>query len=43
VTSAVLEEMIRDPDKDKVERVTAAFLKMKKLDIRELKKAFEGR
>jgi predicted 3-demethylubiquinone-9 3-methyltransferase (glyoxalase superfamily) len=43
VTPTVLEEMLQDPDKDKVERVTSAFLKMKKLDIAELKRAFEGR
>lgn len=43
ITPAVLEEMLLDPDKAKVERVTAAFLKMKKLDIGGLKKAFEGR
>jgi hypothetical protein len=34
--------MITDKDPQKVERVTAAFLKMKKLDISALKKAFEG-
>ena len=43
VTPTVLEEMLQDPDKEKVERVTNAFLKMKKFDIEELKKAFEGR
>jgi predicted 3-demethylubiquinone-9 3-methyltransferase (glyoxalase superfamily) len=43
VTPNVLEEMLQDPDKKKVERVTAAFLKMKKLDIGQLRKAFEGR
>ncbi len=37
-----LDEMLRDPDKAKVERVTNAFLKMKKFDIKELKKAFKG-
>ncbi len=42
VSPAVLSEMLRDPDKHKVKRVTNAFLKMKKLDIGELKKAFEG-
>jgi hypothetical protein len=34
--------MLQDPDKEKVARVTGAFLKMKKFDIGELKKAFEG-
>jgi len=42
VTPAVLGEMLRDPDKDKVERVTRAFLKMKKLDIGELERAYAG-
>jgi predicted 3-demethylubiquinone-9 3-methyltransferase (glyoxalase superfamily) len=36
----ILEEMVRDSDPKKVERVTAAFLKMKKLDIAELRRAF---
>jgi predicted 3-demethylubiquinone-9 3-methyltransferase (glyoxalase superfamily) len=43
ITPAVLGVMLRDPDRDKVERVIAAFLKMKKFDIAELKRAFEGR
>jgi len=43
VTPANLEEMLQDRDKEKVERVTTAFLKMKKFDISELKRAFEGR
>lgn len=43
VTPTVLEEMLLDPDKAKVERVTEAFLKMKKFDIGGLQKAFEGR
>ncbi|OGD21357.1 MAG: hypothetical protein A2W03_04730 [Candidatus Aminicenantes bacterium RBG_16_63_16] len=43
VTPTVLEEMLQDPDQEKVERVTNAFLKMKKSDIGELRKAFEGR
>jgi predicted 3-demethylubiquinone-9 3-methyltransferase (glyoxalase superfamily)/dihydrofolate reductase len=42
VAPTVLGEMLRDHDKKKVERVTNAFLKMKKFDIGELKKAFEG-
>jgi predicted 3-demethylubiquinone-9 3-methyltransferase (glyoxalase superfamily) len=37
-----LQEMLRDPHKDKVERVTDAFLKMTKLDIDGLEKAFRG-
>ncbi|CAG0974227.1 MAG: 3-demethylubiquinone-9 3-methyltransferase [Candidatus Methanoperedens nitroreducens] len=42
VAPTVLEEMLRDHDKEKVERVTNAFLKMKKFDIGKLKKAYEG-
>ena len=38
-----LDKILRDRDKKKVERVTEAFLKMKKFDIGELKKAYEGR
>jgi predicted 3-demethylubiquinone-9 3-methyltransferase (glyoxalase superfamily) len=37
-----LAQMLRDPDPNKVERVTEAFLKMKKLDLNELEKAFRG-
>jgi predicted 3-demethylubiquinone-9 3-methyltransferase (glyoxalase superfamily) len=42
VTPVILSEMMRDPDKEKVERVTRAFLKMKKFDIGELEKAYSG-
>ncbi len=42
VTPTVLGEMLQDQDKVKVERVTNAFLRIKKFDIRELKKAYEG-
>ena len=42
VTPTGLDEMLRDRDTEKVERVTNAFLKMKKFDIGELKKAYEG-
>ena len=42
VSPVILEEMLQNPDKEKVERVTNAFLKMKKFDIEELKIAFEG-
>ncbi len=43
VAPTVLGKMLRDPDKEKVGRVTAAFLKMKKLNIAELKKAYAGK
>jgi len=42
VTPVRLEEMLFDPDPQKVERVTRAFLAMKKFDIAELEKAFKG-
>ncbi len=38
----VLREMLSDSDKDKVERVTTCFMQMKKFDISELQKAYEG-
>ncbi len=38
----VLDEMLRDRDTEKVEQVTSAFLRMKKFDIGELEKAYEG-
>jgi predicted 3-demethylubiquinone-9 3-methyltransferase (glyoxalase superfamily) len=43
IVPAVLENMLQDRDKAKMERVTRAYLKMKKFDIKELKKAFEGK
>ncbi len=42
VVPGVLNGMLRDLDKEKVARVTAAFLKMGKFDIEELKRAYEG-
>jgi len=42
VTPVVLSKMLRDPDKARVERVTNAFLQMKKFKIAELEKAFKG-
>jgi len=43
VTPAVLGQMLGDRDAAKVERVTNAFLKMRKFDIAALKRAFEGK
>ena len=37
-----LEKMLRDPDQEKVNRVMQEVLKMKKLEIEPLKRAFEG-
>ena len=42
IVPTVLEAMMTDKDPEKVERATAAFLKMKKFDIGELKKAYNG-
>jgi predicted 3-demethylubiquinone-9 3-methyltransferase (glyoxalase superfamily) len=41
VAPSILAEMLRDRDREKVERVTNVFLKMKKFNISELKKAYE--
>jgi len=38
----VLNEMLRGSDPQKVASVTQAFLKMKKFDISELRKAYRG-
>jgi predicted 3-demethylubiquinone-9 3-methyltransferase (glyoxalase superfamily) len=42
IAPAALEGMLRDPDQARVERVTNAFLRMKKFDIAELEKAYRG-
>ena len=42
VVPTVLAEMMSDPDREKSGRAMEAMLKMKKLDIAELKRAFEG-
>lgn len=42
VAPTVLNEMLQDSDSKKVARVTNAFLKMKKFDISELRKAYGG-
>jgi predicted 3-demethylubiquinone-9 3-methyltransferase (glyoxalase superfamily) len=42
IAPAILQDMLRDRDTRKVERVTDAFLKMKKFDIEALKRAFRG-
>jgi predicted 3-demethylubiquinone-9 3-methyltransferase (glyoxalase superfamily) len=42
IGARILDSMITDRDQQTVERVMAVFLKMKKLDIKALKKAFEG-
>lgn len=42
VNPTILGEMLSDPDPAKSKRVMEAMLKMKKIDIAELKKAYEG-
>lgn len=42
IVPTVLTEMLQDRDKKKVARVTETFLKMKRLDIAKLQKAYTG-
>lgn len=42
ILPSILAQYMSDPDSTKVQRVTAAFLKMKKFDMEELKRAYEG-
>ncbi len=42
ISPKILHKMLLDPDQEKVARVTDAFMQMKKLDIKELKAAYEG-
>ncbi len=43
IVPTAMEEMMSSGDSEKMARVTEAFLKMKKFDIAELQKAYEGR
>ncbi len=43
VVPTVMGEMMQSRDKQRIARVTEAFLKMKKFDIEALKRAYEGR
>lgn len=43
VVPTAMDEMTRSRDKAKLARVTEAFLKMKKFDLAELQRAYEGR
>ncbi len=43
IVPTVMDEMLKDKDQQKTARVTEAFLKMKKFDIEELQRAFEGK
>lgn len=42
IVPTVMDEMMKDKDEKKVARVTEAFLKMKKFDIEELKRAYHS-
>lgn len=42
IVPTVLPEMMTDPDPEKSNRVMAALLQMKKLDIAQLQRAYEG-
>jgi predicted 3-demethylubiquinone-9 3-methyltransferase (glyoxalase superfamily) len=43
IVPTALNQMLRDEDPQKAQRVMAAMLKMKKIDIAELKRAYDGR
>lgn len=43
IVPTVMNEMMASGDQEKIARVTQAFLKMKKFDISQLKKAYEGK
>ena len=43
IVPAILDEMMKDPDKARSKRATDAMLKMVKLDIAKLQAAYEGR
>jgi len=42
IVPADMDKMMRSRDKKKIARVTEAFLKMKKFDIKDLKRAYRG-
>jgi predicted 3-demethylubiquinone-9 3-methyltransferase (glyoxalase superfamily) len=43
IVPRILDEMMKDPDKARSKRVTDAMMKMVKLDIATLKKAYDGK
>jgi len=43
IIPTVMDEMMKDKDERKLARVTEAFLKMKKFDMKALKQAYEGK
>jgi predicted 3-demethylubiquinone-9 3-methyltransferase (glyoxalase superfamily) len=42
IVPAVMDKMMKDKDRNRLARVTEAFLKMKKFDIKALDRAFKG-
>jgi predicted 3-demethylubiquinone-9 3-methyltransferase (glyoxalase superfamily) len=42
ITPTVMNDMMKDADKETIERVTQAFLKMKKFNLAELERAYKG-
>ena len=43
IVPTVMDKMMKENDAQKIDRVTKAFLKMKKFNLEELKKAYEGK
>jgi len=43
IVPAIMDDMMKDKDPERLARVTQAFLKMKKLDIAALKRAYDGK
>jgi predicted 3-demethylubiquinone-9 3-methyltransferase (glyoxalase superfamily) len=43
IVPTVMENMMKDPDPDRLAQVTQAFLKMKKFDLAALQRAYEGK
>lgn len=42
ITPSAMDEMLKSSDPEQLDRVTQAFLKMKKFDLAELQRAYEG-
>jgi predicted 3-demethylubiquinone-9 3-methyltransferase (glyoxalase superfamily) len=42
IVPTAMDKMLEDPDSERTARVTQAFLKMKKFDLAELQRAYDG-
>ena len=42
IVPTIMDEMMKSGDRGKIQRVTEAFLKMKKFDLEALQKAYDG-